>query len=106
MPGICPHQRLFGGQWQTVPSNCSWLLTMLAADAAPAESVALPYLLLARSLPSPRQFVMFFAQAALVNWRKRHRRSYDLATLIGLWLIPPIISVQLGGQHRWPGVSH
>ncbi|KAL4433400.1 hypothetical protein ABPG77_010253 [Micractinium sp. CCAP 211/92] len=42
-------------------------------------------------------FVMFFAQAALVNWRKRHRRSYDLATLIGLWLIPPIISVQLGG---------
>lgn len=39
---------------------------------------------------------MFFAQGALVNWRKRHRRSYDLATLVGLWLIPPIIAVQLG----------
>ncbi|KAL4451635.1 hypothetical protein ABPG75_007297 [Micractinium tetrahymenae] len=42
-------------------------------------------------------FVMFFAQGALVNWRKRHRRSYDLATLVGLWLIPPIISMQIGG---------
>ncbi|PRW20957.1 RING finger 121 [Chlorella sorokiniana] len=40
-------------------------------------------------------FVMFFAQAALVRWRKRHKRSYDLATLVGLWLIPPIISLQL-----------
>ncbi|PSC69567.1 RING finger 121 [Micractinium conductrix] len=40
-------------------------------------------------------FVMFFAQAALVSWRKRHKRSYDLATLVGLWLIPPIISFQL-----------
>lgn len=42
------------------------------------------------------QFVMFFAQGALVNWRRRHKRSYDLATLVGLWLIPPIISIQLG----------
>lgn len=42
-------------------------------------------------------FVMFFAQGALVRWRKRHKRSYELATLVGLWLIPPIISLQLGG---------
>ncbi|KAL4856201.1 RING finger protein 121 [Chlorella vulgaris] len=41
-------------------------------------------------------FVMFGAQAGLVSWRKKHRRSYDLATLVGLWLIPPMISVQLG----------
>ena len=39
-------------------------------------------------------FVMIFAQSALVNWRKRHRRSYELVTLVGLWLIPPIISLQ------------
>jgi len=39
---------------------------------------------------------MFFAQGALVQWRKQHKRSYDLATLVGLWLIPPIISFQLG----------
>ena len=38
-------------------------------------------------------FVMIFAQSALVNWRKTHRRSYDLVTLGGLWLIPPIASV-------------
>jgi hypothetical protein len=43
------------------------------------------------------QFVMFGAQWALVSWRKRHRRSYDLATLTGLWLIPPIIAFHLGG---------
>lgn len=84
---------------------CGWLRACQPTNPAPAECMALPHLLLARSLSSPGQFVMFFAQAALVNWRKRHRRSYDLATLIGLWLIPPIISVQLGGQSRWPGVS-
>jgi len=39
-------------------------------------------------------FVMIFAQSALVNWRKRHRRSYELVTLVGLWLVPPVISLQ------------
>ena len=39
---------------------------------------------------------MIFAQSALVSWRKRHRRSYDLATLVGLWLIPPVICLYLG----------
>jgi hypothetical protein len=43
---------------------------------------------------------MFGAQAALVSWRKKHKRSYDLATLFGLWVIPPIISVQLGACPR------
>jgi hypothetical protein len=40
-------------------------------------------------------FVMIGAQSALVRWRKAHRRSYELVTLIGLWLVPPVISVQL-----------
>lgn len=38
-------------------------------------------------------FVMIVAQSSLVQWRKRDRRSYELVTLIGLWLIPPIVSV-------------
>jgi RING finger protein 121/175 len=41
-------------------------------------------------------FVMLAAQSALVAWRKRHRRSYDLVTLVGLWSIPPIIALYLG----------
>ena len=59
------------------------------------------------ALPAASQFVMFGAQAALVRWRKEHRRSYDLATLVGLWLIPPIISVQLGAWalRRPPALS-
>jgi RING finger protein 121 len=40
--------------------------------------------------------VMIAAQSALVRWRARHRRSYDFVTLIGLWMVPAIISVQLG----------
>jgi len=47
---------------------------------------------------------MIFAQSALVSWRKRHRRSYELCTLAGLWSIPPIISVY-GGLWRFLAVS-
>lgn len=39
---------------------------------------------------------MLVAQGALFAWRRKHRRSYDLATLVGLWLIPAIVSFQLG----------
>jgi RING finger protein 121 len=38
-------------------------------------------------------FTVIFAQSALVHWRKAHRRSYELVTLIGLWLVPPIFSI-------------
>ena len=31
-------------------------------------------------------------------WRQRHRRSYELATLLGLWAVPAVVSVQL---HFW-----
>lgn len=65
--------------------------------AAPPATAAPPPPQPPRRLPAV-QFVMFFAQAALVSWRKRHKRSYDLATLVGLWLIPPIISFQLGAS--------
>lgn len=36
------------------------------------------------------------AQGGLYAWRKYHRRSYELASLVGLWVIPPIISFELG----------
>lgn len=39
---------------------------------------------------------MIGAQAALVAWRKRHRRSYELSTLMGLWLVPPVLCLQVG----------
>jgi len=39
--------------------------------------------------------VMIASQSALVRWRSRHRRSYDLVTLFGLWLVPAIMSAQL-----------
>jgi RING finger protein 121 len=39
---------------------------------------------------------MILAQSALVAWRRRARRSYELVTLVGLFLIPPVISVQIG----------
>ena len=39
--------------------------------------------------------VMIVSQSLLVRWRKHHRRSYELVTLIGLWLVPAIISIQL-----------
>lgn len=41
-------------------------------------------------------FCLFFAQSGLVLWRKKHRRSYELVTLLGLWLIPPVICLHLG----------
>lgn len=46
---------------------------------------------------TPRlQFVLMGAQGGLYAWRKYHRRSYELASLVGLWVIPPIISFELG----------
>lgn len=34
-------------------------------------------------------------QTALFLWKKRHRKSYELVTLLGLWLMPAIFSVHL-----------
>lgn len=37
-----------------------------------------------------------FSQIALVTWKRKHFRSYQLCTLIGMWLVPPVISVHKG----------
>ncbi|PNW85410.1 hypothetical protein CHLRE_03g185100v5 [Chlamydomonas reinhardtii] len=39
--------------------------------------------------------LMVGAQTALFLWKKRHRKSYELVTLLGLWLMPAIFSVHL-----------
>lgn len=64
-----------------------------------ADRPAPPHALLRTSPRAPcarPQFCLFFAQSGLVLWRKRHKRSYDLVTLLGLWLIPPIICLHVG----------
>eukprot|EP00879_Flechtneria_rotunda_P021404 GHRR01022561.1.p1 GENE.GHRR01022561.1~~GHRR01022561.1.p1 ORF type:complete len:231 (+),score=50.92 GHRR01022561.1:172-864(+) len=53
---------------------------------APGYAVLLMYLML---------FMILGAQTGLVLWRKKHKRSYDLASLAGLWLMPAIISFHL-----------
>mmetsp|Transcript_24163 Transcript_24163/g.71701 ORF Transcript_24163/g.71701 Transcript_24163/m.71701 type:complete len:353 (-) Transcript_24163:347-1405(-) len=40
-------------------------------------------------------FIMLAAQTALFYWKKRDKKSYDLVTLIGLWAVPAIVSMQL-----------
>lgn len=39
---------------------------------------------------------MFGFQSALVYWRRRHKRSYELVTLLGLWVVPPAIALHAG----------
>ncbi|KAK9815596.1 hypothetical protein WJX72_006534 [[Myrmecia] bisecta] len=41
---------------------------------------------------------MIGAQSGLFWWKKKHKRSYELVTLLGLWLVPFVISVYL---HFW-----
>lgn len=42
-------------------------------------------------------FVVFFvSQMALIYWRKKHVKSYDICTLIGMWIIPLIFGLHLG----------
>jgi len=38
------------------------------------------------------------AQTGLVVWKQKHKRSYELVTLLGLWLMPAIFSIHL---HFW-----
>ncbi|CAD5213167.1 unnamed protein product [Bursaphelenchus okinawaensis] len=37
--------------------------------------------------------VMAVSQIILVVWKRKHFRSYQVCTLLGLWLIPPILSI-------------
>ncbi|KAI6189348.1 Zinc finger domain containing protein [Aphelenchoides fujianensis] len=36
------------------------------------------------------------AQIVLVTWKRKHFKSYQLATLVGMWAIPFVISIQKG----------
>lgn len=40
---------------------------------------------------------VIIAQIVLVEWKKRHYKSYQRISLIGMWLIPVIVSV----RHHW-----
>jgi len=39
---------------------------------------------------------LVIAQIILVEWKKRHYRSYSFVTLLAMWLIPLIISCSFG----------
>uniref|UniRef100_A0A182W7A7 RING-type domain-containing protein n=1 Tax=Anopheles minimus TaxID=112268 RepID=A0A182W7A7_9DIPT len=41
--------------------------------------------------------ILIIAQVVLVEWKKRHYRSYSLMTLLALWIIPFVLS--LGSQY-------
>lgn len=56
---------------------------------SPGVAIMLLYLLL---------FLMVGAQVALFVWKKKHKKSYELVTLMGLWVMPAIFSIQL---HFW-----
>ncbi|KAK9833314.1 hypothetical protein WJX81_005662 [Elliptochloris bilobata] len=38
------------------------------------------------------------AQSLLFWWKRKHKRTYELVTLLGLWLVPPIVSAHF---HFW-----
>ncbi|KAJ3034135.1 hypothetical protein HDV00_005420 [Rhizophlyctis rosea] len=39
---------------------------------------------------------LFFSQLAITLWKKFHPRSYNIVTLLGLWLVPPILGYRAG----------
>ncbi|PIK45374.1 hypothetical protein BSL78_17756 [Apostichopus japonicus] len=39
---------------------------------------------------------LFVAQVFLVQWKKRHFKSYQTVTLLGMWMIPVIFCIKLG----------
>ncbi|CAD7698816.1 unnamed protein product [Ostreobium quekettii] len=42
--------------------------------------------------------IIILAQSMLVWWKRAHKRSYELVTLIGLWLIPGFVCLE---KHYW-----
>ncbi|KAI8467837.1 MAG: hypothetical protein J3K34DRAFT_460175 [Monoraphidium minutum] len=53
---------------------------------SPGFAIVLMYLLL---------LLILGAQTGLVVWKKKHKRSYELVTLLGLWMMPAIFSLHL-----------
>ncbi|XP_018580148.1 RING finger protein 121 [Anoplophora glabripennis] len=41
---------------------------------------------------------LIVAQICLIEWKKRHYRSYSLITLLGMWLVPIVLCVR---SHWW-----
>jgi RING finger protein 121 len=39
---------------------------------------------------------LIIAQVILVTWKRKHFKSYQLATLLGMWLIPFVVAIQKG----------
>ncbi|KAJ3047679.1 hypothetical protein HK097_011302 [Rhizophlyctis rosea] len=39
---------------------------------------------------------LLFSQIAISLWKKYHPRSYNLTTLLGLWLVPPVLGYRAG----------
>ncbi|CAG0924831.1 unnamed protein product [Notodromas monacha] len=37
---------------------------------------------------------LIVCQVGLIQWRQRHYRSYQAVTLLGMWLIPLVLSVK------------
>lgn len=72
----------------TLASNA----TMTDDDVDRVSPVTAIFLLYAMLL------LMLGAQAGLFWWKSKHKRSYELVTLTGLWLMPAIFSIQL---HYW-----
>ncbi|KAI9097031.1 hypothetical protein DFS34DRAFT_622239 [Phlyctochytrium arcticum] len=48
-------------------------------------------------------FGLIFSQLGILVWKKYHMKSFQWATLLGLWLVPPIMGLQ-AGNWRYIGV--
>ena len=40
---------------------------------------------------------MLGAQTGLFWWKRKHKRSYELVTLLGLWLVCKLLHDRVGG---------
>jgi len=60
----------------------------------PALSLFLFLSFLSPPLSTNLQLALCLVQSTLVWWKKTHRRSYELVSLLGLWLVPAAISAR------------
>ena len=69
------------------------VLTLIGAQVKGAVWVCGRWrlLLIAIVLRSPR-----YVKVALYLWRRKHFRSYQAVTLLGMWIIPVLLSARLG----------
>jgi hypothetical protein len=74
------------------------LLAAFLSLLDPLSSLSLIFFL-PSTLPTPppstnTQLALCLIQSTLVWWKKTHRRSYELVSLLGLWLVPAAISAR------------